>query len=139
MPDFGFGPYGVGTPATAPNPGGEAPRGVKFLNHITGDYERDSTGAYKRMPRIRQRVVLALGTIYGSATAIPDLGTKYPDKITESFTSQVKSEVQRALLPMTSAGEIRVDSVTVDLPQAGRVEVTVAYTTADGTQDSATV
>ncbi len=135
----GSGPYGTGTPATATVPAPPGPDAGKYISHVTGDYEREADGSYKRMPRIRQRVVLALGTIAGSSSVLPKLGTKFPDKIDDSFDYRVKAEVQRALLDLTNSGEIRIDAITIERPNSGRAEITVAYTASDGTEDAATV
>lgn len=124
----GFGPFGLGTPpapAEAPTGGG----GTRFIDPATKDYTIDSsTGQYGQAPSSRQRVVLALTTLFESS-GVPGFGIKLPKRMGDTFEAECKSAVASALRLMTEIEKsIRVDAVTVERGRGGRARVTVAWT-----------
>ncbi len=135
---FGVAPYGIGTPSGATVPPADQVRGCKLIDYRTGDYARGPDGAYLRMPRTRHRVMMALGTLLDSASAVPGFGTRFPDRIDESYERSVREEVRRRLKPLIDSFELVLDSVTVEQETTGRVRHTVAYTPSDGSPDSIT-
>lgn len=126
----GTGPGGLLVPATvAASPSKSA--GSRFLNPITRDYELDqSTNQFAQMPPTRQRVLLALMTKKGSATANPEFGLAVPDKIRSTFAAEVNVSARAALGHLTreDAPVISIDAITVDVPSPGRAILTVSYT-----------
>lgn len=133
--NVGVAPFGPGAPAIAAEPT-PPPQGAKFINYRTGDYERDETGAYRRMPVTRQRVQLAVMTRFRSAGADLDLGTKFPEKIGDNFERRVQQEIRRALSRLIAEGEIVLNGVSVvDDGTLGRRAIVIDYTPAEGTPD----
>lgn len=119
-------PFGAGTPAEAIAPPENLPEAARFINHFTGDYEAADDGEYKRMPITRQRVLIALGTLFGSSSVVPDLGAKLPDIIDDSYDRRAEQAIRRAVEDMVVAQEIRVEAVIIER-QGGRVTHTVKY------------
>ncbi len=134
---FGTSPFGIGTPATLPDPISGLP-GVRFLDPRSRDYQYDSTtGQLAQMPTVRQRVLLSLLTLRGSSTVLPEFGVELPKKIDQAFERRVKDSVRIALRQLTEIERlIRIDGILISNRGGGRVVVTVAYThTNDGTTD----
>lgn len=121
-------PFGFGTPTTAAPPPDTAPLGVAFVDPATKDYTLDNSGEYQRMPPTRQRVALALGMQKRSSSVLQDDGLDLPNKMDASYERVVRSRIRSALAFMTSTGELRIDSITVDVKSPGRDAITVAYT-----------
>ncbi len=132
---FGVSPYGPGTVAAHPEPPRDPPSGAKFLNYLTKDYERATDGSYRRMPTTRQRVLIAIGTEQGSSSVLPELGSKFPDKIDESYQGKSQAEAARCLAGLIAEQEIVLGEVTIEQTETGRVEITIPYDTSDGTPD----
>jgi len=135
---------GTGEPATiVDNP--KPSEGSLYLNPYTKDYQLDSaTGQLAQMPPVRQMVMLALSTWKGSATAVPWLGVKYPDKVGPTFVSEVGDSARSALSHLTTedSPQITIDRVNVEIVNGvqGRVVVTVSYTDlTTGEYDAVTV
>lgn len=126
----GIGPGGLLVTATvAASPDKSA--GSRFLNPRTRDYEVDSTsGQFAQMPPTRQRVLLALMTRKGSATAWPTFGLRVPDKIRSTFAAEMQANTREALSHLTreDAPVIVIDAITVEIPSPGRAILTVSYT-----------
>lgn len=137
----GTSPFGLGTPVTASVPP-DGPAGCRFLDPHTGDYAQDDdTRQLKQMPRVRQQVLLALKTEYGSSTADPTFGIKRPKKMGDSFESEMKDAVRSALRHLTDVQKvIRLDNIIVLKGSGGRSKTTVVYTViASGIDDKLTV
>jgi len=122
---LGWVALGYGTPvvATAPPP---LPVGSPYLNTTTRDYVVSSDGGLQRMPSLRHRVVMLLSTELGSAAHEPTIGVRIPDKIDQSFVQRAQQSVRDCLAIL--AGELRIDSIPVDVYPSGRVAITVNYT-----------
>lgn len=132
-------PFGLGTPddATPPPPGGQL--GARYLDPVSKDYAVGPDGEYLRMPTLRQRVLLAIGTVLDSSSVQQTVGMRLPDRVDSNFERRVQFSVKSALASLVSAGELRIDSVSVALPIPGRALITVAYTNLlTGESDSAT-
>lgn len=126
---FGLGPFGLGTPATAPDPpSGQA--GSRYLNPQTKDYELDATtGQLAQMPATRQRVLLALMTKLKSATTAQKFGASMPTKMGTTFEAEVQQAVRLALFHLTDTEPvIRIDGILVERGRGSRARVTVSYT-----------
>lgn len=126
----GFGAFGLGTPLVAPDPvTGQA--GSRWINPATSDYEVDpNTGQLKQMPATRQRVLLALMTLKGSASTVPRFGVNLPTKMGTTFESECKASVINALSHLTG-GEvptIRLNFITVERGRSSRARITVDWT-----------
>jgi phage baseplate assembly protein W len=133
MSGFGSAPFGssgvgLSVPVEAADPP-EGPAGSRFINAATRDYEIDSdTGQQKQMPVERQQVLLALTTLYGSASANPTFGVKLPRKMGDRFPAEMANAVRAALAHLTDVQKvIRIDSVTVKRGLGGRSLTTVTY------------
>jgi phage baseplate assembly protein W len=145
MPGFGSAPFGssgagLGVPVHASAPP-DGPAGSRFIDPVTKDYAIDSTtGQLQQMPPIRQRVLLALTTVLGSATTLPGFGMTFPRKMGDRFEGQVKNAVAAALYQLTTVEKvIRVTNVIVEKGAAGRSRTTVQYVdTSTNTEDQAT-
>src|SRR5690348_6112618 len=112
---FGLGPFGLGTPASADAPP-TGPIGVRYLNPATGDFEVNSDdGQLAQMPTIRQRVLLALLTVRGSAMAAPDFGLVRSRKVGPSFEAEREASARSSLRQMTDVERVlRIDAVVVE-------------------------
>lgn len=82
------------------------------------------------MPPTRQRVLLALMTVFGSSTAKPRFGLRVPDKIRSTFSAEVKSLARSALshLTLEDARVIDISDIIVNIPRPGTAEITISYT-----------
>lgn len=122
---FGIGPYGFGTPAVAPTPGGLVNRGVNaqqygslalsLAQETKGQYIFDSYGRRTGMPDVAHMAILALRTELGSCI-VQGLGNRFKDtaKITESFEGDQRNRVEEALSDLVGRKLITIDAVFVD-------------------------
>lgn len=123
------GPFENG-PLSFEAPPTRAPVTARYLNPATGDYERESDGEYVGMPPVRQRVLLALKTIAGSAWPNPSFGNPLLriQKIDQHFEARARSGVLTALRQLLAIEKvIRVEAITFRRVNSGHVEVTVQY------------
>lgn len=121
-------PFGLGTPDAALAPPTIAPQEARWIDPVAKDYVVGPDGEYLRMPRLRQRVLLALGTILGSSSVQPTAGLKLTDRIDANYERRTQFAVKSALAFLVASGELRVDSVTVTEDRPGRTTTLVAYT-----------
>jgi hypothetical protein len=121
-------PFGVGVAIEAVAPPTLAPQAARFVDPVTRDYALESDGSYQRMPELRQRVLLAITESRGSSSVRPHDGTEVPDRIDASFERRMKSSIARSLSFLVASGALRVDGITLEYPNTGRTETTVAYT-----------
>jgi phage baseplate assembly protein W len=138
---IGSTPFGAGTPVDAIAPPENKPERARFLNPITGDYEVDDDGEYKRMPIVRQRVLLRLGTLRGSSTVLPNFGLRLPERIDARYKQGAEEAIRVALADMITNREIKIVRIdtTIGNP-TGRVEHTVVYTDlTTGNSDTVTI
>jgi phage baseplate assembly protein W len=134
MAGFGLTPAGTsgagfGVPAVGGAPP-DGPAGSRFIDPVTKDYAQDSTtGQLKQMPPIRQRVLIALTTVLGSASTLPNLGMRAPRKMGDRFEGQMRNAVAAALYQLTEVEKvIRLVRVTVIKGRGGRSQTTVVWT-----------
>lgn len=118
---FGTAPYGLGTPATAPIPGGTilddgtgVQTGSRYIDGTTGAYAFDEFGRVKGMSDARQMVLLALSTVKGSS-AMRLLGHNLRDilDITPDFERQVTGTITAAMAHVVSLGFAEIVSIEV--------------------------
>lgn len=136
----GTSPFGIGTPTTATVPP-DGPVGSRYINPTTGDYEVDSTtGQFKQMPGVRQRVLLAVLTRRDSS-GIPGFGTRMPARMGDDFEAACDAEIRSALRQMVEIEKvIRIDGIKVERGAAGRARITISYTDlVNGTRDRVNV
>src|SRR6478609_537906 len=125
----GLGPCGFGTPISAdPIPAG--PVGCRFIDPSTGDYAIDiATRQFQQMPPLRQRVLLALTTLFRSNNAVPGFGIKLPQKLGSNYQVEVTNAVNAAVYQLTSIEKImQIDSIVAQKGSGGRSLITVSYT-----------
>lgn len=125
---FGITPFGTGTPAVAQAPPESPPEGARYLNPSTRDYEQGSDGEYKRMPITRQRVLLALTTLYNSSSVLIGQGLKLPRKMDRHFEQRARVAVETVLRPLVLERAIRLDGVAVERTSTGRARIRVDFT-----------
>jgi hypothetical protein len=125
---MGSAPFGIGTPADAPEALGLS-AGSRYLNPATGDYEVDTTTQhFAQMPPTRQRVLLALLTRHNSS-AVDGFGKRVSKRMGDSFEVEERAHVAEALHHMTEVEKVlRVNQVDVERGLGGRARVTVHYT-----------
>jgi len=121
-------PFGVGVPDEAVAPPTVAPEQARFIDPISRDYVVADDGEYQRMPRLRQRVLLALTTEQGSSSVLQQFGFNPPNRIDTTFERRATNSVQSALAFLITAKELHLDAVSVALPRPGRVRLSVSYT-----------
>lgn len=126
---WAFGPFGTGTPATAPEPPKGLPSLSRYLDPVTGDFAKNEvSGHLQDMPPVRQRFLLLIQTLKESSSVLPDLGITVPSIIDDSFARQVDSAVRLGARQMTEVEKVaRINEVTVDASALGRVRILVAY------------
>lgn len=131
-------PFALGIPATASEPA-TATELSRYIDPNNGTYRIDaSSGVYGTMPATRQRVLLALMTLRGSSTVLPDFGLIMPRKLGPSTLAQVQDAVRRALSHLT--GVITIDAIELKRTHPGRGEVNVSFTDiTSGERDEVTV
>lgn len=123
-------PAGGFTPAET----AEAPKtttGRRYINARTGDYAIDpDTRNWAQMPSVRQQIVIALGTVRGSSTAMPRLGSRNPRKIRQSIQAEIENDVRTALAHLLREDDpkITLDAVLVQRTGTNRLEKTIVYT-----------
>jgi len=83
-----------------------------------------------RTTSTRHRVMLALQTELGTATADTDLGERKPTKIGSSTATDAQDSIRRALQPLVDDGSISLDEVGVKIlgHAPGAVSRTINYT-----------
>jgi hypothetical protein len=134
-------PFGLGTPAPTGDPPDGA-SGTRYLNPATRDYQVDTaTGQLAQMPSIRQRVLIALLTVRGSATAAPAFGIVPPRKMGDQFTAEMQQAVRSALKQLTDVEKVvRIDGILVERGAGSRSKTTVIFTDlTTGEGDSASI
>lgn len=131
---LGGAPYGFGTPAEAPIPGGAINRGadgrqygspaISLDPQTRGQYVFDEFGRRKGTPDVRHMVTLALATVRGSCV-VTTLGHRFREvrKITESYPQEQQTRVEEALDELLRRKLISINSVTVE-PRNGAPAVT---------------
>lgn len=146
MTGFGTAPcgefaMGFGEDAEIQGPPEDPIVGATFINPRTRDYEVNDDGAYQRMPTTRHRVLMLLMTEFESAVQVDGdepIGLRLPEKIGPSFKQQADQAVRSCLVPL--ANDIRIDDVTTNVLNTGRVEIIVSYTDlTTGNSDTVTV
>lgn len=120
---FGLTPYGTGTPATAPVPGGRPlagtidgePTGSRLIDASTGDYVFDSYGRISGMGNAKQLVLLAAKTDRGTS-ALLTLGHELRkiQRITRSTPKEVQTKVEVAFGPLIQRGLVSLLSVSTE-------------------------
>lgn len=122
---LGSGPYGVGTPATAPTPGGAVNRGPFGLQYgsplisedpaTRGQYVYDEFGRRVGQPDGEHMVTLAMRTKRGSC-CVQSLGQRFDEvrKITDSFENEQKAYTQEAFAGLVSRKVVEIVSVKAD-------------------------
>jgi len=125
---LGVTPFGTGTPATAQTRPSKSPLGARFLDPTTRDYALDSEGEVKRMPGVRQQVLLAVTTLINSSSTLPGAGISLPRKIGADFARLTRISVEAACAHITESGRATIDDVTAEVVSTGRTLITVTYT-----------
>lgn len=136
---LGVGPYGFGTPATAPLLGGGiylGPKGEQFNSRAisldrgtAGQYVYNEFGRARGMPDVQQLVILAAKTELGSSAA-QTLGNEFNQVryVGDSFEQEQRARVEAAFASLVGQGLIRIDSIEVDggngLPSKTLVHIT---------------
>lgn len=135
---FAVTPFGVGTPIDATAPPVERPTGVRYLNPVTRDYEVDNEGEMRRMPAVRQRILIAVTQLLKSSSVEPNRGIRMPGKIGKDFTERARAAVIAATAEIVALGHATIDAVQVLVPQVGRAVIVITFTdlTAGAAQDS---
>lgn len=119
----GLGPYGFGTPAAAPEPGGavfrEASSGAQLsaraIDPKTGDYIYDDYGRVTGMSAGAQAVYLACKVDLGTSS-VPTLGQRLRaiDRITANFQRRVEETIRAALSVAVSTGLIKIIAIDTE-------------------------
>lgn len=124
-------PFGLGEATAAPT----APLGAstvsRYINPNTKSYEVDSeTGHYAQMPTVRQRVYIALASVRGSSSVLPNLGLRLGGAIDARAENRLRGEVRLAVSDMVAEGVLRIENIDVFVNEnaLGRLELTLWYT-----------
>ena len=99
---------------------------ARFINPSTGQPEIVN-GQFGKMPRTRQRVMLAMGTALGSASASQKVGVRRPPKMGNGFENELKQALLAALRQLTDVERLisirRIDVIR----NMTRSQATVSY------------
>jgi hypothetical protein len=125
---FGSSPYGIGTPAVAPELGGSILRdeanglstGSRKIDPRTRDYVLDANGRILGMSDTKQLVLLAVSTDKGSS-AMRELGQvlRSIDRITTNFSRRVDSTLRAAVQHLVNRRLIEVVGSEVQVLRSG--------------------
>jgi hypothetical protein len=131
---LGLAPYGYGTPAVAPVPGGAiyqdemgVVRGGRKLSRertTLGQYVYNDLGRAEGMPDVQQMVTLAVLTIRGSAIA-KRLGSRFFEArhVTPNLQQEQEANVTEAFQDLVAKELLRIDEVVVE-PRNGMPTIT---------------
>ena len=135
---LGWGPLGsFSLGAFAPDQAEPVPitTGARFVDE-RGDYQLDADGQHRRMPPLRQRILLALRARRGSSSVLPEMGITIPPTVSGQFESEIRSAVTTALAPIVESGDMVITRVRVESVNAGRSVTVIEYRdTAQGTDE----
>lgn len=123
-------PFGSGTPATASAPPLPPAALSRYINPGSKDYEIDPvTKQFKKMPPVRQRMLLIMATNRGSSSVLPNLGIRRPKKIDQTFDRRMRNEIRAAYRQLTDVEKVaRIDDILIDPRSGGRPIITIVYT-----------
>lgn len=128
---IGFDLLGVTLPAGLFTPSVVEPTtrttGARWIDPVTGDYAVDANSQFKRMPSLRQRVLIALKQVRDSGPG--GLGFTRPDRVTERFEAQMRDAVNVALEHLTRTPNPAIVNlrVTVESTATGRALTLISY------------
>jgi hypothetical protein len=133
---LGSTPYGLGTPASAPIPGGavlrnpatNASTGSRRIDPKTGDYVLDDSGRILGMSDTQQLVFMAVLTVRGSS-AMATLGHRLDDIETmgSSFEREVEATYQEALADLVARRLIEIVAIDVRRLHPGAAYIKVRW------------
>lgn len=125
---FGSSPYGIGTPATAPEQGGALlrdtvtgqTRGARRIDPLARDYVLDENGRLLGVDNIKQLVQLAISTSRGSA-AMRRLGQalREIDRVSPNFQRRVDQALREAVQHLVNDDLIEVVGTEVQILRSG--------------------
>lgn len=125
---FGSSPYGIGTPATAPEQGGALLRdtatgqtqGSRKIDPFTRDYVLDENGRLLGVGNIKQLVQLAVSTTRGTA-AMRRLGQtlREIDRVSPNFQRRVDHALREAVQHLVNDDLIEVVGTEVEILRPG--------------------
>lgn len=123
---FGLTPFGTGTPTawTAPP---DVAHGARYIDPRTKDWVVADDGEWQRMPAVRQAVLIALATVFGSSSVEQRWGVRLPRKIGTSYETDARTAITQALRFLTSAGKLRLLGIDIEKRSTSRVRHTVRY------------
>lgn len=101
--------------------------GVRILAPGTGDYLTDG-GIVQRASTARQRVIIAVSTLFGSSMAVR--GVQF-DPVHDVSTPRVtEQEIREALRPIVEDGSINLEQIQISVRNqgiAGRLGISVSF------------
>jgi phage baseplate assembly protein W len=124
---FAVYPFGAGAPATLTAPPTVPDLTAAFVDPTPRDYQLTPDSETARMPSVRQQMLIALTTIKGSMSCLPDFGIELPKKVDENIDRLVKVAVIAATKHITSVGRARINNVTTTQLNTGLVQILVEY------------
>lgn len=120
-------PLGYGEPEEAPVPP-EVSTFSRFIDTGAGDFAMDDeTRGLAQMPGVRQRVLLALKTRFGTSTVLPRFGLRWGGKLDAQAESRIKGEIRLCLKPLVEDGSISLVSIDWEKRDLGRAVATITY------------
>ena len=128
--ELGYAPLGMPAVTNINKP----PPPNKILSNYIDPQKRDyivsATGEYATMPVVRQKMLLALISILGSSSVLPNYGNDPPRKIDDAYKRNMENSVRLATKFITDAKEARIDSVIIETfgPRGDSPKVIVSYT-----------
>lgn len=112
-------------------PGGRrVPRwNALLLDAETRDFPQDERGFYIPQHPVDARVELSMIVVQGTVKAVPNLGNAIASYryLTPSIIAKATYEVRRVLKPETSAKNIRIASITVEVQRGTALAVELRY------------
>jgi len=101
----------------------------RYIDPANGDYSLDASSRLPNtMPPVRQRVLLAIRTVLGSAKGLPRFGIARPRKMGLSFRREMTDSIRVALLQMTDVEKVVVlQRVDVEIVNTSRAHIVINY------------
>lgn len=124
---FAVYPFGTGAPTNLAPPPVVPAQTATFVDPVPRDYQLTPDGETARMPSVRQQMLIALTTVKGSMSALPNFGVELPRKIDENVGRLVKIAVVNATKHITDPGRARIDAVTTRQVNMGLLQILVEY------------
>lgn len=125
---FAVYPFAAAAPASMTPPPQVPTLTALYIDPRSRDHVVQGDGETARMPTVRQQVLIALMTIFGSMSTQQKFGIVLPKKIDENFQRRMRFAVEQACRHLTISKRAKITSVDTDTTNAmGRAITTISF------------